>query len=123
VPRINEYKAKFDFVWVTRPWPEVCEDWEKARRRWLMKHFGATTDNIIFTGRKELIDGDVFIDDHDKNIFAWQTEYPSGLALLMQAKYNEHITSIPRYTWNDLSADNIEKMYFHKQLQEKRDNE
>ena len=44
---------------------------------------------LIFTSRKELIDGDVFIDDYHENAINWRANHPDGHAFLIARPWNK----------------------------------
>lgn len=63
-----------EVVFVTSPW-EPCKEWDDARRALLKQHFNATRNEIIITSRKDLIYGDVFIDDRLDNVVKWNVRW------------------------------------------------
>lgn len=50
--------------------------WCSERIAWLESHFNASPKDIIFAHRKDLVNGDFFIDDFKLNIDAWQATHP-----------------------------------------------
>ena len=72
--------------WVTSPWYS-CARWEWARRLWLDRHFGAKPQDITSTYRKDLICGDVLVDDKFEHVHGWcrRQERPG---ILFDAPYN-----------------------------------
>lgn len=72
--------------WVTSPW-HSCNGWESARRDWLHQYFKAEPKDITFTYRKDLVHGDVLIDDKYEHVAGWVGRHgPFGL--LFDAPYN-----------------------------------
>jgi 5'-nucleotidase len=57
---------------------------------WLTEHVPELdrVKHVVFTGRKDLVRGDVLIDDHAKNTTAWKAAHPSGLTIGIQYPYN-----------------------------------
>lgn len=67
---------------------------------WLERYFPyfSKTGNIIFTGRKDLIAGDILVDDAPHNLL----NYP-GKAIVFDAPWNREITHLPRaLSWVEL---------------------
>jgi len=59
-----------DVVFVTKPFT-LYKDWYVERNAWLKKNFGVSTDDIIYTGKKHLIDVDILIDDFPYILEGW----------------------------------------------------
>lgn len=56
---------------------------------WFTKHMPSfSRDQIMFAKRKDLVRGDVLIDDHGKNTSAWLAKNPQGLAVGIEYPYN-----------------------------------
>ncbi len=64
----------FEVVFLTSPWLS-CKEWVDVRYKWLKKYFDGNRDNIIITNRKDLVFGDVFIDDKLENITKWNERW------------------------------------------------
>ena len=77
-----------EIVFATAPWIG-CFGWESIRRDQLQTWFDARPIDIVFTAWKELIRGDLFIDDNPDNVRRWSRANEHGLALLYPAPYNE----------------------------------
>lgn len=59
--------AGFDVVFVTS-----CAHGHSDKRAWLKKHMPFfDRKNIIFAERKELVTGDIFVDDRPQNLYRW----------------------------------------------------
>ena len=87
VAAVRALREIHDVIIVTAPF-ERSKTWIPQRIEWLKKHFDISPRNIIFTSRKELICGDVFVDDHPENVLAWsRRQRKSGF--LMNANYNQ----------------------------------
>lgn len=83
-------KIGYHVVFVTAPWtksPTWCYD----RRRWLVDWFGAGERDVIFSNRKEIIAGDLFIDDYPRHVEAWKESNPNDMGFLLSQPWNgEH---------------------------------
>lgn len=62
--------------------------WVYERTSWLKEHIGVDAKHVVYVDEKQLIKGDVFIDDSLKNCVKWNAEHPDKLTLLMDAPYN-----------------------------------
>ncbi len=66
-------KLGYRVLFCTSPWSN-CKEWCFTRTNWLKKHFGASgRDDIIITGAKKYIYGDIFVDDKPSNTQEWST--------------------------------------------------
>lgn len=74
-----------DVVIVTSPW-KSSPTWCFERRNWLEKRLGYTGE-VVFTKRKDLVRGDVLIDDA-----AEHTDTFPGVGLLLDQPWNQHAT-------------------------------
>lgn len=79
----------------------ACTHGHKDKRTWLQRHLpDFDLKNLIFAERKELVHGDVLIDDRPLNLRAWQKAHPDGTAICFAHPYNKEYQG-PRYkTWN-----------------------
>ncbi len=66
-------------VAVTKPFP-AGPTWAYERAIWLKGHI----DTVIQTEHKELIPGDILIEDYWLNAQKWQTAHPKGHAILIE---------------------------------------
>lgn len=55
--------------------PRISETAAHERVKWLQKHFGFATDDIILTTKKHVVQGDFFVDDHVENVRRWQENW------------------------------------------------
>ena len=75
-----------DLVFVTH-----CKEGHGDKRKWLERHLpGFPMRSVIFAERKELVSGDVLLDDGVHNLRDWQKHNPSGIAVCFDAPYNQH---------------------------------
>jgi 5'(3')-deoxyribonucleotidase len=60
-----------------------------AKLRWLavVAEF-IKPEQILFTCRKELVFGDIFIDDYHCNVVRWRARHPEGRAFLVAREWN-----------------------------------
>jgi 5'-nucleotidase len=89
-----------DVVFVT-----YCRAGHEDKRKWVERHLpGFPMANIIFAERKELIQGDVLVDDGLHNLEAWQAEHPTGVAVAFDTPYNQSWHG-PRITdWSEFTG-------------------
>ena len=68
--------------------PMHGETWCSDRWGWLRDHFGLRAHDVTHTHRKELVRGDVFVDDKPENVERWQAAHPQGLGMLWSQSWN-----------------------------------
>lgn len=78
-----------ELVFVTAPWLS-CLGWGHTRRAWLHQHFDADHRNIIITSRKELVRGDLLLDDKVDNVLAFM-QHTDGEAYLFDTPHNREL--------------------------------
>jgi len=71
---------------VTSPWDGP--HWEAERVEWLRKHFGFKRRDIIQTHSKDIIDGDIIIDDKITTLKKWVDRRPHKHAVLWHTPHN-----------------------------------
>jgi 5'(3')-deoxyribonucleotidase len=81
-------------VFVTSPWAS-CTDWAYVRTGWLRRNMGAGMQDVVITSAKELVRGDVFVDDKPENVGAWG-QVNAYNAFIWDAPYNQGHPVIPR---------------------------
>lgn len=72
---------------VTAPFVGV-DRWEGDRRAWLGEHFGVRHKDLIFCSRKELVAGDVLIDDSPSHVMAFAKAQPWARGILFDRPWN-----------------------------------
>jgi 5'(3')-deoxyribonucleotidase len=82
---------------VTSPWHE-CREWGFIRRARLRELYGIEGSDVVETTDKDLLRGDLFIDDRPKHITQWAKANPNGVACLFDAPYNRR-SSTPTFDW------------------------
>lgn len=117
IPRSSHYfptlAQYFDTYFVTAPWPG-CQTWTHARSEWLKHRLGVSPDRIIFTSRKELIRGDILIDDNPAFIRKWKTANPRGKAYLFDTPYAgnpKDCRAVQKFSWDDNSYNSVMNLY------------
>lgn len=89
-----------EVVIVTSPFKKAsC--WEYDRRKWLQDHFGHDPNDVIFTSRKELVQGSVLIDDGPHNINAFP-----GPVVIIDRPWNQSRV-IESSKWARVRCDNF----------------
>lgn len=77
-----------DVYFVTKPMVEN-PSWEFCRRMWFRDTFGAEAeDRLVFTGRKHVVCGDVFVDDNTTNVTGWLSEHAGCTGVVWETPYN-----------------------------------
>lgn len=77
-----------EIVMLTSPF-KGSETWVHEREKWLEEHFGLSHKKMIHTGLKELVFGDIFVDDKPEHILRWSKRHPTGHAIVWHQRYNE----------------------------------
>ena len=88
---------------VTTPWPGA-HHWPGERIAWL-ERLGIPHHNIVLTGAKYLVRGDILVDDRIENLTKWLFHHPGGTAVLWKTHGNYFHWDDPRVVaidgWND----------------------
>lgn len=77
---IAHLRRSWDVYAVTSPFHS--RHWVYERDRWLKKHFGMDRSHIIHTASKYMVRGEAYLDDRPDSVERWQSEHPTGLAML-----------------------------------------
>ncbi len=81
----------------------ACKYGHSDKRAWFRDHLPHfNRRNIIFAERKELIRGDVFIDDHVQNLEAWAWSWPGKTAICFDAAHNRHWGGERVHNWEEI---------------------
>jgi 5'(3')-deoxyribonucleotidase len=91
VAAVRRLAGRHSIVWVTTP-SEHNPTWRQDRERWLAEHFGGLGRSLVQTNDKQLVDGDLLVDDRPENCAAWARAHPSGLAVLWSRPWNVSAT-------------------------------
>lgn len=62
---------------------------------WIRKWLPFWANNVIITKSKELVFGDMLIDDTGHNIVNWCREHPNGIGFLLDQPWNKNFTQYP----------------------------
>ena len=89
VDGVHFLRTLADVYVVTKPYNS--QTWCFERTRWLEYHFGFTSDDIVFTGAKHLIDGDMLVEDHTGNLQEWCKWHPAGLGIRFARPWNTNV--------------------------------
>lgn len=84
LPKLKEVA---EVLVVTSPW--MSRYWVPERYDWLQNHGRFHHKEVIFTHRKDLVQGDVFVDDKIEHVEAWAKAHPDKTALLFDQPYNQ----------------------------------
>jgi len=97
-----------EVIVVTSPM-EHASHWRQERVEWLRREMGLPDEAVILCERKDLIFGDLFVDDKPTNVRRWRDRWGSGTravtpALLWDTPFNRRNTSDMRRVmgWSDL---------------------
>ena len=94
-----------DVICLTAPWTS-CSEWEFARRSWLKRHF--KIEHMIPFARKEVIPGDIFVDDKVETVEKWAAAWPQHRAFLMTRTWNENQeTACQRISWDPAGVESL----------------
>jgi 5'(3')-deoxyribonucleotidase len=98
--------AGHEVIFATAP-NYLCKEWWRWRAEWLERRFNAKRGDCIAAERKELIVGDLLIDDKPANVEAWISAHPQKHALLYSHGYNKaasvgHECRVHDFTWDDI---------------------
>jgi 5'(3')-deoxyribonucleotidase len=74
-------------VFVTKPYHK-SPTWTYERTRWLEKTFGAALE-IVHTGHKHLIHGDVLVEDSIENAHGWLVHHPKAWVIIVDRPWNQ----------------------------------
>jgi len=102
----------FDVVFVTQP-PRKSEYAIRDKNRWIKKYWpDFNLKNVIFCSRKELVTGDVFIDDSPHHIEQWIEKNPDKLTLSIL--YGPNATEVPEADYVFEDPDTAWKQIYRK---------
>lgn len=65
--------------------------WTSERDMWLFEEMGIPPARIVHTGAKHLVRGDVFVDDREDNVAAWEAAWPLAKTFLWKVPSNGHL--------------------------------
>lgn len=85
-----------DLVVVTSPWRGHMS-WHAERVAWLNDYFGIDERDVIFAARKEMITGELLVEDKPTILDSWKW----GVPVLFDQPYNRH-AALRRANWATL---------------------
>lgn len=102
---VDKLRVHHDVVFATSPW-DSCPGWHSTRNAWLWRNLSVRSGDVVFTARKDLVAGDVFLDDKPENVLAWMGA-GHGEGYLFAASYNHHddIACHRRVDWGGFMAE------------------
>jgi 5'-nucleotidase len=83
---VDDLRKLGEVIAVTSPFVGV-DHWESDRRRWLEQHFAIGHGDLVFCKRKELVRGDLLIDDKPENVEAF-AKHPGQTGVLFTRPWN-----------------------------------
>lgn len=90
---VKQLKEVGHVVAVTSPWWS-SKTWMHERMEWLKLHFDIPMRSVIHTAAKELIRGDIMIDDKPENLLSWgDAQKGQSLSILVDAPYNRSVVA------------------------------
>jgi len=93
VAQVKNLARAHDVYFVTTPWAS-SQTWVFERNQWLRKHFGSTLGGrVVQTKHKELLRGDILVDDKPETVERWQLENPRGVGLIWDRPSNRAVAS------------------------------
>lgn len=62
--------------------------WYYERAEWVRQHLGIAPKQVLFTGHKEHVAGDILIDDRVLHVRKWADMHPLGVGIVWDQPYN-----------------------------------
>jgi len=98
---IKKLQKLGDVICVTSP-NHTVPTWIPERYWWLEHHFKIFPKNVILSGLKYLIDGDIMVDDHPDNVSSWRYRRPNKKGLLWDRPYTKEAEQPRISSWDEL---------------------
>lgn len=89
VEGVRALRSVSDVYFVTSP--THGRHWYYERTEWLVRHFDALVEHVVHAKRKELVAGDVFVDDKPEHVWDWCRHHAAGRGILWDAPYNRSV--------------------------------
>jgi len=78
----------YNIVIVTQP-PRIAELAVRDKRRWILKHFpDFDLTDMIFCHHKEMVRGDLILDDKPAHLINWKKANPNGIVATLDWKFS-----------------------------------
>jgi 5'(3')-deoxyribonucleotidase len=86
---IGVLRSVANVVAVTAPMASNAT-WSSEREGWLQRHMGfvGTGHDVVITGAKWLIPGDMLVEDKPETLATWKEAWPGGVGVLIDRPYN-----------------------------------
>lgn len=84
---VREIREYADVRAVTSPFKS--KTWASEREEWLCEHFGFRREQIVQTPGKDIVFGDVLIDDKLETCQNWQARWRESTAILFSCPWNQ----------------------------------
>lgn len=91
----------YEVIFTSRPWAD-CRGWAEARQEWIEKRFGQPAE-LMIGARKEILRGDLFIDDCLDNVVLWAKKNPDSQFLVFAQPWNSTWTNSRLRGWANLA--------------------
>lgn len=85
--------GKYKLVWTTAQY-EQSSTWAHDRLLWMKNNIFHISDKYVFTPHKELVEGDVLIDDKPENCFNFYMSSYKRKGILLDQPWNRN-TQVP----------------------------
>lgn len=82
--------------------------WDHDRRYWIKERFGRKArSNLVFTEKKEVVEGAILLDDKVENVLKWAKRHPQGKGIVWPWKYNISLNQTLQSLENDPWPQNV----------------
>jgi len=99
VEAIKKLRDYYDIYIVTTPYLGANDPF-KDKHNWVLKYLKFLKENMILTSHKELICGDILVDDRPPNCKSWKDAHPSGHTASLKYHWtDEKMIDIVEPTW------------------------
>jgi 5'(3')-deoxyribonucleotidase len=114
---VTRFRSQGLLYCVTSPWSS--RTWCYERTSWLKHHLAFNPKDVLHVSAKQLVRGDILIDDKYETLVDWKAAFPEGTAILIEAPYNRSIPFNPN-VWRARSWDEVFQLVdtvVHKNLE------
>jgi 5'(3')-deoxyribonucleotidase len=106
-----------DVYVVTSPW-QSSKTWTYDRNKWLKRNFDIDPSHVIYTQKKHMVVGDIFVDDKPEHVAAWidgmiAVDLYGREGYVFAQSHNRHVTR--RDSWADV-IDGIDAWIWDKSV-------
>ncbi len=89
---IDKLQRLGEVIAVTRPYAD-SPTWAYDRQQWIQRSYRDM--QVVHTAHKELVRGDVLIEDHAVNLDRWLVAHPEGRGVLIDRPWNRSVKTLP----------------------------